>query len=264
MLLPLTPLEDLYRSLPASFANTRGQAAQIARAKAYEANPDTLSALFEASIAALDAYDNHSEPFYPTPRGPFAPTRARTDTRSIARDLERPEPWPISGSSQRFRYVDRELRPLRTTGGARYDRSWIVGEDPRSARSAPLLDVLLVDDLDHTPIVGEIKIGGDQNLFYALVQGLMHVAALHSAQQRRRLRRAYPEAHFAPDGKLDLFLMTIGPPLRGTRVELAASARKIAEQQVRHADVAAVIRSIVCLESDSNRSTWAMKWRAPA
>ena len=98
--------------------------------------------------------------------------------------LWRPAAWGVVDHPHlRFRYVDREIASARTTKD--------------SSRGRPLsLDLLLANAEDRTPIVGEVKLGGDQNAFYALIQALVQAARLSTPKQLERLRRFYAD-HFA-------------------------------------------------------------------
>ena len=116
-----------------------------------------------------------------------------------------------------------------------------------------MLDVLLMDRSDGAPIVGEVKVGGDQNLFYALVQGLMHVAALAGSAQRARLVKAYAAAAtgLAERGPLDLYLLGVSAPPRGTRPALALLAEEIAQGVFESGRPAGVLRRVVAREVGS-------------
>ena len=75
--------------------------------------------------------------------------------------------------------------------------------DGGSAREAPRIDLLLVrtDPGPRVPIVCEVKIGGDQNVHYALIQALALAAQLAPVAQRKRLsERAYQHKSVAVDG----------------------------------------------------------------
>lgn len=112
--------------------------------------------------------------------------------------------------------------------------------------------------------MGEVKVDGDQNLCYALVQGLMHVAALAGSAQRARLVRAYAAAatELAERGPLDLYLVGVTSPPRGTRPALALLAQKIAHGVFGSGRPAGVLRCIVGLKWNQQLCAWDVDWRA--
>jgi hypothetical protein len=260
-LLPRSALEGLYRGLDGV-----GQDAQVLRANEFVVHPDRLSETIATSVEQLAGYDNQHEAFYPEvdaaeTRRSLPPLEADIpgSTVKVASLLTSRPAWK-AGRTQAFGYVDRELRPMRTTGGAKYQDAATGAYLPASG--TPLLDLLLVDAADRTPIVGEVKIGGDQNLFYALIQGLMHVAALANTHQRTRLARFHPSI-FDTDTKLDLFLLTVAPPTAGTRLRLAWLAEVAAFQQMQLPGATSILRQIVCLNymPDEKEPHWHEKWR---
>jgi hypothetical protein len=104
------------------------------------------------------------------------------ETKHFAAHLKDGRRYEVEhGGDLAFRYVDREIFPLRSTeeDGPRPDVRW--------------LDLLLVGD-GGRPIVGELKIGGDSLAPLALVQALMYAAELSSQSQLKRLAKHYPEA----------------------------------------------------------------------
>jgi len=109
--------------------------------------------------------------------------------------------------------------------------------------------LLLANAEDRTPIVGEVKLGGDQNAFYALIQALVHAARLSTPKQLERLRRFYAD-HFAgeqPAGVVDVYVIVRDAPAAGTRPELFKLATKLAEQLVDDAEVSQRVRRIACV-----------------
>lgn len=84
----------------------------------------------------------------------------------------------------RFEYVDRELVLARMTGGVTY-------EDGSPATSGKRVDLLLKSTDGGIPVVGEVKIRGDKNPFYALIQSLMYAAELCTTNQLARVADHY-------------------------------------------------------------------------
>jgi hypothetical protein len=124
---------------------------------------------------------------------------------------DRQERQVAGGEELAFRYVDREVFPLRTAlpDGPR--------PDPRT------LDLLLVDG-DGRPIVGELKIRHDSLPYVALIQSLMYAAELSSASQLARLVQYYGDEAGQPifrvherQSPLDIYLISFEP--EGTNSE---------------------------------------------
>lgn len=135
-----------------------------------------------------------------------------------------------------FRYVDREIASARTTKR---------GDGGRALS----LDLLLANAADRTPIAGEVKLGGDQNVFYALIQALVHAARLATPSQMERLRRFYAD-HFASDhpaAVVDVYVIVRDAPTAGTRPVLFELATTLAAQLVDVPEVAERVRRITCL-----------------
>lgn len=104
-------------------------------------------------------------------------------------------------------YVDRELLVQRTTGPAQ----WADGSRDIGVR----LDVLLADSADRTPIVGELKLPGDMDPFFALVQALACAAHLATDNQYERMRRHLSRGRFlelAAPPHLDVWLLFLNSP----------------------------------------------------
>jgi hypothetical protein len=112
------------------------------------------------------------------------------------------------------------------------------------------LDALLVNAEDRTPIVAEIKVGGDENAELALVQALAAAAQLSNASQLRRLHGEYRDALGADrPTRLDVYVITARPPDRGVRPQLARRGHAHARELDRTGALTRWIRQIVFLEA---------------
>jgi hypothetical protein len=105
-------------------------------------------------------------------------------------------------------YVDRELLIQRTTSPAEW-------EDGTHNRGGVRLDVLLAYAANRTPIVGELKLPGDMDPFFALIQALACAAHLATPNQYERMRchlhrGRLPELSAAP--RLDVCVLFVDPP----------------------------------------------------
>ncbi len=156
------------------------------------------------------------------------------DTAAIAAEIGQPRKanesvnnrkWSVARHPElQFKFVEREIV---TSRAERPDKrgKYIAGVPPVSA------DLLLVNAKDATPIVCEVKMGGDQNALFALVQSLAAVAQLTSKPQRERLRAQYAPSFGETTPKLfDVYVMTYAAPTRGIRPELMTMAQERAEE----------------------------------
>lgn len=151
----------------------------------------------------------------------------------------------VKGNS--FKYVDRELIPSRvfTDGKASYLK--LGSPELHKVRT----DLLLVDAKDKTPIIGELKVGGDQNALFALIQVLATAAQLSVPNQLARLHTAYPDAFPSTPKKLDAFVITRNPPANGTRPKLAAKAFELADALREQGELSDWVRKIEFINLDS-------------
>lgn len=88
---------------------------------------------------------------------------------------------------RQLEFVDYEISPFRTPGGAEF-------EDGTSGRGSGAggVDLILVDDAGAL-VIGEIKAPRDSTTFLAFVQALTYAAELTTRSQAERLRRWYPK-----------------------------------------------------------------------
>jgi hypothetical protein len=138
-----------------------------------------------------------------------------------------------------FRYVDREISPLRTTGSG------------RSARRS--LDLLLVNTTDGHPILAELKIAGDKPSYFALVQILALAADLVTQPQLQRLDTHYPGAGFVwpkSGPHVDLYVIAHATPITGKyRPRLLDATREIITKLNADQKLTSSIRRIAYLTS---------------
>ena len=148
-------------------------------------------------------------------------------------------------------YVDRELLVQRTTSPAEW-------EDGTHNRGGVRLDVLLADAADRTPVVAELKLPGDMDPFFALVQALACAAHLATPNQYERLRRhlhrvKLPELSGAP--RLDVCVLFVDPagydpaerPKGRYMADLKTAAETLAPKLLAQDALAATVRRIAGL-----------------
>lgn len=82
-----------------------------------------------------------------------------------------------------FEFIDREISPLRTTGGIKFE----TGKSGKSSGTGGL-DFIGKNIKDGLPILGEIKVGNDENPFFAVIQLLTYLSEFTTHNQLERIR----------------------------------------------------------------------------
>jgi hypothetical protein len=223
--IPTTPLVRRYRDL-----GTMSQAQRLAQARDDLERPEALASEFAASVERFRAYDNAREHFYPPTRAvrkAGAVVERTNDVVLALRDrggldpLDAPDRvsdhdagfgvTAVAAADLACDYVDRELVVQRTTSPA----AWDDGASNRGGGTR--LDVLLADRADRTPIVGELKLPGDRDSYYALVQALACASNLATPNQYARMRAYCPAGRFPAresPPRLDVFVLVFEEPGR--------------------------------------------------
>lgn len=210
-------IEDLYWEV----RRRGGQQAQLD----FDFALDEVAASFAASVA--DVRDLRARgSFVPGRRVPMfklASDRSTAahvvDTEHVQALLWRPTRWSVAGDpTLDFEFVARELTPMSSVSAGK--RVWLTQRSERRIS----LDALLVNADDRTPVVAEIKVGGDENLELGLIQAL--AAQLSSDSQRKRVQSQFSD-YFniaRPASTLDVYVVTAQSPPRGVRPLLAKRA----------------------------------------
>jgi hypothetical protein len=246
----------------------RSQIQRVELARQYIDDPQPLVELFARSVSAFALYANPNEKFVGD---------GRTDPPPV-RDTKKIDTGPAAAAYLRFLektinieglggyvYVDREVRPARTTSGPDAGMANRFDDEARTrSTSAMSADLLLRSLPNGRPTVGEVKLstadGDDADPFYALIQALALASQLVSASQRARLCRYYKG--FAEKGPLDVlvFLFLMGE-YKGTRtyrkelVELAGELCRRLDHGRLHAQVERVALVQVTRRLDRLRFT---------
>ena len=254
-IIPATDMRHLYMVLK-DFSSAEFHAA-MAREAERAPVPRRLAERFRTSVDQFSVYCNVEESFYPDDR-PDVPQPADLQeiestyalTGLLLHQCSRIGEV-VNAPELSFTYVDREIIPARTTGGAVY-------ADGRPAVTGKRLDWLLATRRDHHPIIAEVKVGNDMNPFYALVQMLMYAAELVTLNQARRLIRCYEALQIAGlDGlgdndlpSVDLYLVLCDynqrSPVRG---ELFEVTERLCECLMEEPAATSHIRRIACLDA---------------
>lgn len=253
--IPLTQLRHLYGmfDLFSSLESHRAMAQEVLRDK----NPGVLADMFRRSVERFRAYTNIGEPFYPE-RPPRRELPDPTRIDGIGGTLALTSLLKAAGAAEvvdhpelSFGFVDREIVPARTTGNAAFE------DDERSTR-VRRLDWLLAGTRDRLPIIAEVKVGGDKDPFYALIQLLMYAAELATPAQRARLERHYPGRFAFPAAAgeadesgpvLDVYIVLSGyNPRSGVRQQILETTNQLCRRLVAEPGVARYVRRIACLD----------------
>lgn len=209
VVVPTTPIIGLYEELHRKGVSREQK---LARARGFVTNPASLAVMFHDSVLRLATYEPADEGFYKSRKHyevGDVKASSTTDFALRVRDASGLRPRPsgeatlletehlaapgvlgVSAAALTCRYLDRELVATRTTGGATHEGT------------AVRLDLLLCNDADRTPIIGEVKRTSDvdplhrhhkpatdKDPFSALVQALACAAQLSTLAQYARLAR---------------------------------------------------------------------------
>ena len=192
-------------ALPRVAERRRGRAAQV-RARR-PVNPAWLAEEFVTTVLRGGEYDNAGQHFYgKRDAHKFAATLEAT--KDLVLRLEalpsvtpvdagnrqiggtgHPDVIDVPASDLAFEYVDRELLLQRTNTPAKWENDAIN-------RGGIRPDILLADLETRTPIVAELKLPGDMDPFFALVQALAGTAHLATSAQYERMRNHLKRGKF--------------------------------------------------------------------
>lgn len=198
-IIPVTSIWRCYQEL-----RGMNQENRLAKAEGLVKHPAELAALFADSATHFASYDNRGEHFYPPSRFERDFDEEIRKTNDVVLRLRKQNKLTTTEAPSRRTehgagaavaavpasllacdYVDRELLVQRTTSPARW-------EDGRPNIGGLRLDLLLADSADRTPIVGELKLPGDKDPFFALIQALACAAHLATNHQYERMRQRLP------------------------------------------------------------------------
>lgn len=261
-IIPITPIWRRYQSL-----RKASQQERLAEAQRLVEHPDELAHEFAASVAHFASYSNLEDPFYPSGRTDhkYAVEIGRTNDvvlRLAAQKRLAPTDAPsrltehdaeaavsaVPASLLACEYIDRELLVQRTNSPAEW-------EDGTRNVGGLRLDILLADVVDRTPIIGELKLPGDMDPFFALVQALACAAHLATFDQYKRMRRHLERGRFhelsaAP--RLDVWVLFLDsstsqaekPPRGRYMPDLQCAAEALAPRLLAQAGMYRFIRRI--------------------
>lgn len=142
-----------------------------------------------------------------------------------------------------FKYLQREVSPLRTTNA-----EFETGKSGKSSGNGGIDFIGLNLDND-LPILGEIKVGADQNPFYALIQLLTYLSELSTRNQIKRINKTelFGNIHLTDEPSFYLYILLVNTSSSDIKKELLRKTQKLA---VRLQEDIKEIKEIVFLKMD--------------
>ena len=247
--IPITPLYLRYRAL-----RSADQAERLRYARDVLANPAWLAEEFVTTVLRFGEYDNADQHFYGK-RDAHTFGASLEATKDLVLRLEAlPSVTPVDAGDRQiggtghpdvidvpapdlaFEYVDRELLLQRTESPAKWENGAIN-------RGGIRPDILLADLETRTPIVAELKLPGDMDPFFALVQALAGAAHLATSAQYERMRNHLKRGKFpalsAPP-RLDVFTLFVGRTEGSNQPDFQRAAQTLPPQLLAHDGLAQV------------------------
>lgn len=184
--IPITKLRNFYESLAKLGLATATQLSIIEDINRKEKYMRLIS-LYTESKKHFAEYENIDEPFLPDDLRHRKPLPENVKTISSTQGVisvfqERNPKIDVDDSGYNFEYTQREVPTYRTTN-AKYK----IGIKNRSGTGG--IDFIGLNIDKNLPILGEIKVGGDQNPFYALIQSLTYLSELSTTNQIKRINK---------------------------------------------------------------------------
>jgi len=248
---PATPLRRLYQGLRALDALARRELAcqiHLALASSFVEAPDRLADLCNRSFEAFLGYDPKRLKYLDKPRSRLKVTDdspLRSTDAFVATVQAMQTPIQVDNAAElSFRYVERELSPLRTTNGV------LETGEPASKSGTGGADLLLQNYQDQVPIIGEIKISRDATLLLALVQALTYALEFSTPRQIGRLARSFVEfKDLVAPSRVDVYLISAMSPQDEPHPTIRKFVEQLAEKLCSCGNVC-FLRRIAYLEAD--------------
>lgn len=151
-------------------------------------NYNKLVGLYKKSYNRIVIYNNPNEPMLDKSNSkrkqlPITIKRIKNTVEVVSVISTHKPSISVSNPKYDFEYIEREINPLRTTNGI-YDTGLKA-----SASGTGGLDFIGWNLNSNLPILGEIKVAGDQNPFYALIQLLTYLSEISTPNQINRINK---------------------------------------------------------------------------
>lgn len=210
-MIPITKLRNFYESLAKLGLSTDTQLSivkDINREDKYK----RLISLYEESKKDFSEYDNIDEPFLPKNLNhrKSLPDPDKIETFSSTTDVisvlqKRNPEIDVGDSGYNFKYIQREVPTYRITN--------TKSKAGRKSGAGGIDFIGLSCNEDNKlPILGEIKVAGDQNAFYALIQLLTYLSELYTPNQIKRIvetRLFGNDYNFIPSTSFYLYILLV-------------------------------------------------------
>lgn len=200
---------------------------------------DDLAGDFGRSVEQFAGYRPRKEGFHDgrAPLGPAWHEQGSPTTNRLAARLETAG-VQVDSNLPHVAFLDRELTPSRTTSPSDFAQ-------PKG--TVITLDLLL--SAGAQPVVAEVKAGGDESAYYALIQALTACAQLAPPAQRQRLAEHYPT--LGTSEPLALWIVLSEHNSRGEgKAKMLKLARVIAAGLLEHRSVSTWISEIRCVNAE--------------
>lgn len=184
-IIPITKLRNFYNSLSKLRFSSETQL-NIAQDFNRKDNFQQLIALYnESKNHFAKKYDFNNEPFLSNASRKLLPSSVKSinRTQEVASIFENTKPFiaVVNSTDYNFEYIAREVSTIRTTK-AEFDN----GDSGKSSGNGGL-DFIGWNIKKELPILGEIKVKGDQNPFYAVIQLLTYLSEISTPNQIDRI-----------------------------------------------------------------------------
>jgi hypothetical protein len=242
----MTKLRGFYRSL--RLFSTKGQAAMCSD---LIDRSHGLADFFADACERNVAHAYLDQPFLPEPSDSRRKSTSRMDCNDneIYHILHNADQVAVAGfpGGYSFRVIARQVPPLRAPG---------VGQ-PDSGKGG----IDYVGIAAKSPVLGEIKVGADQNPFYAFVQLLTYLSEMATENQIERCRRhLFKEAEIDESPAFDLHILLANYNDRGEKGPLIQATKKLAESfrsalRAKDGALEARLGNVLCLKLETLRCT---------
>lgn len=142
-----------------------------------------------------------------------------------------------------FTYIEREISPLRTTGGVLFE----TGKSGKSSGGGGV-DFIGWNIKDNLPILGEIKVKLDENPFFAIIQLLTYLSELSTPNQIKRINYTELFGKRKTSNKFYLYILMSNYSSNHNHQDLLNESKKLAinlQQNIKE------IKEIVFLKLDN-------------
>lgn len=227
--IPINKLRNFYESLAKLGLSTDTQLCivkDINREDKYK----RLISLYEESKIDFSEYENIDVPFLPKNLDhrkklpdPNKIENISTTHEVISVLLERNPEIDVGDEDYNFKYIEREVPTCRTPK--------TKSEAGIKKSGAGGIDFIGLNCKNHLPILGEIKVEGDQNAFYALIQLLTYLSEISTPKQIERIIKNNPFENISDSpfkNSFYLYIVLVSSEYRTLKQQILTETKKLA------------------------------------